>query len=52
VARTLPLADIFQLGYYWETKIVLTEVELDLFMALGEKKGDKIDKVMRLKGGA
>ena len=29
--RDLSLAEIFQLGYYWETKILLTAVKLDLF---------------------
>jgi predicted O-methyltransferase YrrM len=36
VARTLSLADIFQLGYYWECKILLTAVKLDIFSALAE----------------
>ena len=36
--RELSLADIFQLGYYWETKILLTAVKLDLFSALGGKQ--------------
>ncbi len=35
--RDLTLAEIFQLGYYWETKILLTAVKLDLFSALTEK---------------
>jgi predicted O-methyltransferase YrrM len=35
--QELSLAEIFQLGYYWETKILLTAVRLDLFTALGEK---------------
>lgn len=34
--RELSLAEIFQLGYYWETKILLTAVKLDLFSALNE----------------
>ncbi len=34
--RELSLAEIFQLGYYWETKILLTAVKLDLFSALHE----------------
>jgi len=34
VARTLSLAEIFQLGYYWESKVLLTAVKLDLFEAL------------------
>lgn len=32
--RDLSLAEIFQLGYYWETKILLTAVTLDLFSIL------------------
>ena len=36
--RELTLADIFQLGYYWETKILLTAVTLDLFTVLGDKE--------------
>lgn len=32
--RELSLAEIFQLGYYWETKVLLTAVKLDLFSAL------------------
>ena len=39
VPRELSLAEIFQLGYYWETKILLTAVRLDVFSALdGEPK--------------
>jgi len=34
--RELSLGEIFQLGYYWETKILLTAVKLDLFSALHE----------------
>jgi predicted O-methyltransferase YrrM len=34
VARTLSLAEIFQLGYYWECKVLLTAIKLDLFGAL------------------
>jgi methylase of polypeptide subunit release factors len=37
VSRELSLAEIFQLGYYWETKILLTAVRLDLFSALEGK---------------
>ena len=36
--RELSLSEIFQLAYYWETKILLTAVKLDLFSALN--KGD------------
>jgi len=34
VSRELSLAEIFQSGYYWETKILLTAVKLDLFSSL------------------
>ena len=37
MARELSLAEIFQLGYYWETKILLTAVKLDVFSQLAEK---------------
>jgi len=37
VSREFSLAEIFQLGYYWETKILLTAVKLDLFSALDGK---------------
>ena len=35
--RELSLAEIFQLGYYWETKLLLTAVRLDVFSALDGK---------------
>lgn len=38
VSRELSLAEIFQLGYYWETKILLTAVRLDLFTGLDGKR--------------
>ena len=37
MSRELSLAEIFQLGYYWETKILLTAAKLDLFSALDSK---------------
>ncbi|MBI3357508.1 MAG: methyltransferase domain-containing protein [Nitrospirae bacterium] len=37
MSRELSLAEIFQLGYYWETKILLTAVKLDIFSALDGK---------------
>lgn len=37
--RELSLADIFQIGYYWETKILLTAVKLDIFTPL---KGESL----------
>ena len=33
--RELSLAEVFQLGYYWETKILLTAVQMDVFSAMG-----------------
>lgn len=37
MSRELLLAEIFQLGYYWETKILLTAIRLDVFSALDGK---------------
>jgi predicted O-methyltransferase YrrM len=34
VSRQLSLAEVFQLGYYWETKILLTAAKLDVFSAV------------------
>ncbi len=36
--REVSLAEIFQLGYYWETKILLTAAKLDLFSILGDRE--------------
>ena len=38
MSREFSLAEIFQLGYYWETKILLTAVRLDVFSALDGKR--------------
>jgi SAM-dependent methyltransferase len=38
VSRELSLAEIFQLGYYWETKILLTGVKLEVFTILDGKE--------------
>ncbi len=35
--RELSLAEVFQLGYYWETKILLTAVKLDVFSAFDRR---------------
>lgn len=35
--RDLSLAEVFQLGYYWETKILLTAVKLDVFSVLDQR---------------
>jgi precorrin-6B methylase 2 len=52
VSRELSLAEIFQLGYYWETKILLTAVKLDVFSAIGEKPRDVGDIAGRLQASA
>ncbi len=36
--RELSLAEMFQLGYYWETKILLTAVKLDVFSVLAQQE--------------
>ena len=48
VSRELTLAEIFQLGYYWETKILLTAVRLDVFSALDGKPKTARDIAGRL----
>jgi SAM-dependent methyltransferase len=48
VSRELSLAEIFQLGYYWETKILLTAVKLDVFSAIDEKPKTTQDVASRL----
>jgi len=48
VSRELTLAEIFQLGYYWETKILLTAVRLDVFSALDGKPKTARDIACRL----
>ncbi|MDH4152930.1 MAG: acetylserotonin O-methyltransferase [Nitrospira sp.] len=52
MSRELSLAEIFQLGYYWETKILLTAVKLDLFSALGEHSRGVADLAGRLQADA
>ncbi|MET0516118.1 MAG: methyltransferase [Nitrospiraceae bacterium] len=37
MSRELSLAEIFQLGYYWETKILLTAVKLEVFSCLDNR---------------
>lgn len=37
MSRELSLAEVFQLGYYWETKILLTAVKLDVFSVIDER---------------
>ncbi len=48
VSRELSLAEIFQLGYYWETKILLTAVKLDVFSAIDERPKAVKDIASRL----
>lgn len=46
--RELSLAEIFQLGYYWETKILLTAIKLDLFSALDSRSASSSELANRL----
>lgn len=46
--RELSLAEIFQIGYYWETKILLTAIKLDLFSALDGRSDSAFDLAHRL----
>jgi precorrin-6B methylase 2 len=48
VPRELSLAEIFQLGYYWETKILLTAVSLDLFTILNDQALTATEAAMQL----
>ena len=48
MSRELSLAEIFQLGYYWETKILLTAVKLDVFSAIDERPKSCQDLAGRL----
>ncbi|MBH0202775.1 MAG: methyltransferase domain-containing protein [Nitrospira sp.] len=48
MSRELSLAEIFQLGYYWETKILLTAVKLDVFSAIDERPKSAQDIAGRL----
>jgi precorrin-6B methylase 2 len=48
VSRELSLAEIFQLGYYWETKILLTAVGLDVFSVLAGKPKTSRDIAARI----
>lgn len=48
MARTLSLAEIFQLGYYWESKVLLTAVKLDVFGALALGGGTAVEVSRRL----
>jgi SAM-dependent methyltransferase len=43
VPRELSLAEVFQLGYYWETKILLAAVKLDVFSALDGRARSAIE---------
>lgn len=48
MARSLSLAEIFQLGYYWECKVLLTAVKLDLFGAVAGPAKTPADVSRRL----
>ena len=48
VSRELSLAEIFQLGYYWETKILLTAVRLDIFSVLDGKPKTAAETATRI----
>jgi SAM-dependent methyltransferase len=48
VPRDISLAEIFALGYYWETKILLTAVKLDLFSALAGRARTAVELADRL----
>ncbi len=46
--RELSLAEIFQIGYYWETKILLTAVKLGIFSALDDHDDSSLGLARRL----
>lgn len=48
MARELSLAEIFQLGYYWETKILLTAVKLDVFSTIDAKPKTAVEVAQRI----
>jgi predicted O-methyltransferase YrrM len=48
VPKELSLAEIFQLGYYWETKILLTAVRLDVFSVLDGKPKTAAETAARI----
>lgn len=48
MGRTLSLAEIFQLGYYWESKLLLTAVKLDVFGVLASSPATAADIARRL----
>jgi len=52
VPRELSLAGIFQLGYYWETKILLTAVKLDVFSVLDGKASTAPEVAQRIEADA
>jgi predicted O-methyltransferase YrrM len=48
VPRELSLAEVFQLGYYWETKILLTAVKLDVFTILDQQTKTSADVASKI----
>ena len=49
MGRVLSLAEIFQLGYYWECKVLLTAVKLEAFGALAQGPATAADVARRLR---
>ncbi len=46
--RELSLAEVFQIGYYWETKILLTAVKLDVFSVLDGRGRSALEAAEKL----
>lgn len=49
MGRSLSLAEIFQLGYYWEGKVLLTAVKLEIFGSLAGGPATASDVARRLR---
>jgi SAM-dependent methyltransferase len=52
VPRAVSLAELFQLGYYWETKILLTAVTLDVFSMLETRSSTASETAVKLGANA
>lgn len=48
MSRELSLAEVFQLGYYWETKILLTAVKLEVFSCLDNRARTAVEAADKL----
>ncbi|HET6369696.1 MAG TPA: methyltransferase dimerization domain-containing protein, partial [Nitrospiria bacterium] len=48
MGRELSVPQLFQMGYYWEAKIFLTSVRLDLYtpLAAGPKTGEELSRAI------